>query len=326
MGLNLYKVRVYGGLICGPLVTVLAFFIVLSFYGFMWSLVGMFVGLLVGVVISKLLIRNAFSDMLEGNGVLALNIDSTGILRPFIVAVQSPYIRNKKMDVDDIFDRSAVMQLATPEHNRQPLGYLEDGGVRVVLEKKAMIKLKQLNKDGPVGVLELKKGEYTILKEKKGAVVLQLTPEAMKDLREKTKENLTLLELDENEYNKGRFALFHYPVLIYNDQTKSIITKDFLAEQEKAAFAEHGILYLNRKMQELTSVVRDFGRYVVELTKPQSGFFGKWWVWIIIVIFVGILIALFAGPIITAIKGAAGSATGAVQNVASNAGGAVTPR
>lgn len=41
--------------------------------------------------------------------------------------------------------------------------------------------------------------------------------------------------------------------------------------------------------------------------------------------FVVILVALFAGPIITAIKGAAGPAMGAVQTATSNAG-SVTPR
>lgn len=323
MALNMYKVRVYGGLIIGPFVTVLAFFILLNFYGFLWSLCGMFVGVILSVIVGKLMIKNAFSDMLEGKGVLCLNIDSTGIIRPFIVAVQSPYIKNKKLGVNDIFDRAAVMQLATPKNAREKLTFKDDGSVKLCLDKKGMIKVKKLIENG--GLLELEKGEYTIVRRTKNKTYLELSPKALEELKNKTKENITVLELDENEYNKGRFALFHYPCLIYNDQTKSILTKDFLGDQEKEAFAEHGILYLNRKMEELTSIVRDFGRYVVELTKPQGSIMGKWWVWIIIVVFVVILVALFAGPVINAIKGAAGSAGGAISAAGSNAG-SVTPR
>jgi len=324
MALNLYKVRVYGGLVLGPLISVIAFFIVLNFYGFLWSLAGLFVGVACSVVFGKLMIKNAFSDLLEGNGVLALDVNSTGVIQPFIVSVQSPYIRNKKLGVDDIFDRAAVMQLATVQHAREPLTQ-EANGIRIVLQKSAMVKLKELHKD--VGILELNKDEYSVLKREKDKIVIQLTESALKTLKQKTQDNMTILELNEDEYNKGRFALFHYPCLIYNSQIKSIVTKDFLADQEKSAFAEHGILYLNRKVEELTNVVRDFGRYVVELTKPQGGgLLSKWWVWAIIIVFVGILVAMFAGPVITAIKGTMGTASGAVQQAAGNAGGSVLPR
>lgn len=325
MALNLYKVRVFGGLILGPLIAVIAFFVGLSFYGFLWGLVGMAIGLMISVLIGKLMIKNPFSDMLEGKGILALNVDSTGIIRPFVVAVQSPYIRNVKEGVDDVFDREAVFQLAVPENARVPLQALESGGVRVVLDKKGMMKLKEIKADG---FLELNKDEFRVLEEDKKKIRIALNPDKLEELKARTKENITILDIDEDEYNKGRFALFHYPCLLYNDQTQSIITKDFLAEQEKEAFAEHGILYLNRKMQELTSVVRDFGRAVVELLKPSSGLMTKWWVWIIIAVVVAIIIAMFAPAVINAVKNMGGAGGGAVSSAvgaAKSSGATITP-
>lgn len=331
---NLYKVKVYAALIISPLLTVLSFVIVAQFYGFLWGLAGMFAGIMISVLISKLMIRNAYSLMLEGHGVLVHNIDSTGIMRPFIVQVQSPYIKNKKEDVNDVFDRNAVYHYAVPMKARKAMELLEDGGVRLTLDKTEMIKV--LDKKS-LGVLELKREDYRILEEKKKGwfglgglqtIKLQLTEEALSKVEGATKQNLTVIELSAKEYNDARFALFHYPALIWNDQIKSMLTKDFLAGQEKEAFAEHNVLYLNRKMEELTSVIRDFGRYVVELTKPKSDWFQNKWAWIIIAIVVIILIALFAPSIITAIKGASGAASGAVKSgasMANAAAGTITP-
>ena len=62
---------------------------------------------------------------------------------------------------------------------------------------------------------------------------------------------------------------------------------------EKDTFAEHGVLYLNRKMEELTSVVRDFGRHVVETLKPKQSLFKNKWVIVIIIIFAVILLIIF---------------------------------
>lgn len=322
MVLNLYKVRVYGGLILGPFITVLSFFIVLNFYGFLWSLCGLLVGLGFSVLLGKLFIKNPFSDMLEGNGILCLNIDSTGIIRPFVVGVKSPYIFNKKEGVDDVFDREAVMQMAVPVNSRLRMVPKENGGVRIALDQRAMIKIKEWR---PGGVLELERGEFRILSNKKGRIRLMITDVERSELVSKTRENVNIIDLDEKEYNAGRFALFHYPCLIFNDQIKSILTKDFLSGQEKEAFAEHGILYLNRKMEELTSVVRDFGRHVVELTRPKKSLFSNWWVWAIIAVFVVVLLAMFAPAVITAIKGVSGN-VGASFSQAAGSGASITPR
>lgn len=246
MAINTFKIKKWAGLILTGFFPSICFFIGLKFYGFWVALIVLLVSIVAGVMLGNLFLKNPFSEMLEGKGLLVFNIDSTGIIRPFICGLTQPYIKGNlgKDDINDVYDRSAVLQLTHPK----------------------------------------KAGNATELKE--GGLNIHIT---------------------EDEFNKSRFGLFQYPVLLYNNQIKSLITKDFLSEMEKKTFAEHGILYLNRKMEELTGVLRDFGRYVVELTKPKSSIFQNKYFWIVVVVFIVILIILFAKPIITQLAGAGGA-------------------
>lgn len=271
--INPFVLRKYAAMIFGPLLTVMLFYIATIFYGLLIGIVFYLVGIILGAMVGNLLLKTPFSIMLEGKGLLCFNYDSTGILRPFIVSLKSPYIVGKynKKKVQDVFDRSTVINLAAPVKNAKP--------AEMIVEPP-------------------KEGEP----DKRGGI---------------------RIELDEKEYNKARFGLFHYPVLIWNDQIKSIITKDWLGNKEKEVFAEHGVLYLNRTMENLTSYVRDFGRYIVEVLKPKESIFKNKWVIIVIVIFLIVLAAMFAPAIINAIKGTAGTITNAAEVATQST---VTPR
>ena len=228
------------------------------FYNFWIALAAFGVGILVCLIIGVIMLKNPFSLILEGKGLLALDFSSSGVIRPFIVSVQQPFIKGNfnGEPLEDVFNREAVYQLAVPE--KQGKAYIIQGK----------------DKEG---------------KETKGVAVV----------------------LDEDAYNKARFAFFHYPVLIYNSQLKCFLTKDMLMEREKEIFSEHLLLYLNRKIEELTSLIRDFARYIVELTKPKTNWLaGKWGIIIMIVLGI-ILLAMFAPTIIDSLKGSGiGAAVG----------------
>lgn len=220
------------------------------------------VGSLLAIVLANFLLNNPFRAMLEGKGLLTLNIDSTGILRPFISSLSQPYIKGRLGgdDVNDVYDRSTVIQMAAP-----------------VVGGKAIYDGKTVK-----------------------------------------------IEISEDDFNRSRFGLYQYPTMIYNAQIKSLLTKDVLSDTEKDSFAEHGILYLNRKLEELTSIVRDFGRYVVELTKPKDKWYNNKFFWIVLIVGAIILLLLFAKPVIEAFMGMGGSAGSAVGKVFG--GGPVVPR
>lgn len=115
--------------------------------------------------------------------------------------------------------------------------------------------------------------------------------------------------------------MFHFPLLIYNSQIKSLITKEWLSEKEKDTLSEHSVLYQNIKLKDLTSVTRDFSRYIVELTKPVQGILKGKWGWIILIGALVLLALLFGKPIYNAVI----SGGGTLAQTVTNTGGAITP-
>lgn len=241
--LNAFKLRKWAGLFIACFIPTLCFYSGVIFGKNIFIAVGLFlVGSIVGILVASFMIYNPFTAMLEGAGILCIDLSSVGIIRPFIVQLQQPYIKGKigADSVNDVYDRATVMQIAAPVQAGRAIH--ENGLISIVM--------------------------------------------------------------DENEFNRARFGMLQYPTLLYNSQIKSLITKDFLSNLEKTSFAEHGVLYLNRKMEELTSSIRDFGRYIVEQLKPQGSWLStnKWVIWFVI-IGVIILLALFARPVFEQIMG-----------------------
>lgn len=261
--LNVFVIKRWATLILAGFIPTISFVIGMNFYNFWIGLILLFVGIMVCMFMGSMLLKNPFTMMLEGKGLLCLNIDSTGVIKPLILKVMKPYVKGKIDNfehVDDVYDRSTVLNLANPT---------KEGEIKVKGED---VEITAYDKEGN-------------------------------------------LKLSVDEFNASRFGLYHYPVLIYNGQIKSLVTKDFLSEKEKNTFAEHGILYLNRKLEELTGTLRDFGRYVVELTKPKGSIFQNKWFWIIMLVALVIMALLFAKPILSSLSGASQTLTSGFSTV-----------
>lgn len=252
-------------LILAGVIPALSFFMILTFYGLIFGTLAFVVSILFMYFVSSRLLKNPFTDMLEGNGILVIRFDSTGIIQPFIMQVQSPFIKGKlnKKPVSDVFNRETVYQMAEP----------------IKLSEKAIIE----------------------------------------------NETITVPEkaLSISEYNKARFGLYQYPVLVWNDQLKSFITKDWLSEKETMAFATHNILFLNRTLEDLSFSIRNFARHVVETIRPGTNILANKWTWIIVVGFLLVLAAMFAPALIQNFQNLAQTASSAIPG---NPGDAVTPR
>lgn len=266
--INFYIVKKWSGFLIAGLLPTLCFFIILQSMGFLWSIVGMLVGAVAGVFVGMKLIQTPFTDMLEGKGILAIDVTSTGIMNPTIVGVNNGYLMGK--GIKDVFDRNAVLQMNVP---------------KIVKNKKGKPSTENVTVDDKTGKLTI--------------------------------------TLDQDEYNNARFALMQYPVILYNSQLGTTITKDFLSQEEKTAFAEHQVLFLNRKMEELTSSLRDFGRYIVEQLKPKKSIFTNWIMWVILSIVAFVLIILFAPALLDTLSGTFGAAGDAVTTASRQT---VTPR
>jgi hypothetical protein len=286
MAMNVTKIKKTAAFFLGAVVPVLCWQIGMIYYGLFGAL-GFFAGgLLVSVLIGFKLIDHPFRQMVEGDGIINFNIDSTGIITPFVVQVESPFIhgRLRNREIRDSFDRSGIFSLAHP-----------------VASKAKIFKAGQ--------VIEGKhRSFYDAQLQSEGEVV-------------KLDRDVIAILMDYKTLNKSRFGFYHFPAMIYNEQLGSYITKDWFASMETGAFAKHQVLYLNRKVEELTSAVRDFGRHVVETLRPATNLLKNGWVQIAIIIFVVVLIALFIKPVIGMVQGFSGQATSAISSVT---GGAVT--
>lgn len=236
--INLFIVRKYAALLVACFLPVVFFFVSITFYGMWVAIVFLFIAVGLSLLLGNIFLKTPFNQMLEGKGILALDITSTGIITPFIVKVQEEFIEgfvNKGHRVKDIFDREAVYNMKPPV----------DAVNKVNLSK---------NED---------------------------------------KKSFFKLELTEDDYNKSKFQLYHYPVLIYNSQVSSVLTKDILAGDEKNIFAEHNIIYLRKVLQELGRDIKNFGRYIVDSIKPTTNILTNPIVVVIMIIVLIILAIIF---------------------------------
>lgn len=267
--INPFVVKKWGAFLLTGVLTTIFFFSGLVMFNFIYAIAFMVVGVTLSAFIANILIKNPFSLMLEGKGVLFFDITSTGIIKPFIMRVKPPFVEgiiDGKFS-QDIFDRDMVYNLAPP---------LKGGEIQ-----------QGIGED---------------------------------------KQTRTLIVLSEEDYNRGRFGLQHFPVVLWNSQLKTILTKDWLSEQEKTSFTEHQILYLNRKVEELTNALLNFGRYVVESTKPKKFLnIGAGWIMIIIIILAVILVIIFVPALWPAIQQAMGTVRSS-SGTASGTIGSINPR
>lgn len=250
-------------LLLPALLSGLTFSICAMYYGLLVATFAFLAVVVISVLAANLLLKNPFTMLLEGAGILVIDLNSTGIIAPFICSIQDNLIVNKKKKVTDIFDRKSVHNIALPISPKTAVVHSADGGISFNLSKE--------------------------------------------------------------EFNQSRFSLYQYPVLFYNSQIQSLLTKDFISDQEKIAFAEHSILYQNRLIEGLNLDVKNFGRYVVESLKPTTNLLASKWTWILIIGGLVVLGFMFAPSIISAVQNTMPTATSAVTG-AGQTGGAVIVR
>lgn len=129
---NAYVIKKNVVLFFMPLVQILLFILGFWLLGFWWGFGLFFFAYMITGIISILLLKNPFSEMLEGKGVIVLDMNSTGIIRPFIFSVKSPFVHGKigKQKIRDIFNRKAVFSMTPPiTVKKGEVTVKEDGGI-----------------------------------------------------------------------------------------------------------------------------------------------------------------------------------------------------
>lgn len=209
--LNIYNVKKWAAFLILGIFPILTFMICGMFFGMLEQIGISILGALLFAILCNMMITNPFSQMLEGKGLLTLNIDSTGIITPFILGFQRPFLKGKFQNnlVSEMFNRKAVFNLDKPNK-------IKDGGVQVG-------------------------------------------------------EEYVEIKMNKKEFVQNKFIMMNYPVLIYNAQLNTCLTKDFFSELEKSTYTENFLLYAKNKLEQLDSALRDFNRYVVDnLNEPRN--------------------------------------------------------
>lgn len=137
MGFNVYQIKkLVAFILVGGLPT-LAYIAGSLYFKDMWYALGCFGGVwLVTILIGILLIKNPFSSMIEGNGILSLTLDSTGIIQPFISKLYAGGKVNGRLhgtDKNDHWDRNLTFMLGKPITTKEPAIMTSDN--KIVLPK-----------------------------------------------------------------------------------------------------------------------------------------------------------------------------------------------
>jgi len=268
---NLFKVKKLVSLFILGFLPTFAFFMFMFFgFGIIYSIIVWVLFVIIGMLIFSALTRHPLMQLIQGEGMLALTLDSTGVIEPFIIKANPPFIKGRigRKEVSSLFDRPTVFYMKNP--------------------KDARIDFKEEDENFKTYNLKVPKGKES-----------QIT-----------------------------YAFQQYPTFIYNKNLGALMTKDSLAKMETEGIIKHLVLYLKVKTEELTSIMRDFARYVIEMTKPKTSMFaGKSRIIIILVIIavVIILIALFAPSIINIIGPALSTGQSAMGSAVENIQGTIKP-
>ena len=253
--LNIFKAKRIGGLF---LTALLPFILFLSFlltgYGLFWATVAWLIGTALAVLLyRRVLVRHPYIDYLEGSGIVVRTLDSTGLIRTYVVRVDPPHIVRRDGEPIDYFDRDFAWYEYIPKEVR---GAFFQRNVRIGDR------------------------EYAVL------------------------------GIPEDELNEAKFVEENHIVFFWNPPTGTFLTKDVLGKFEKELLTNHLLLYLVEKVKELSTNIRDFARYVVEMTKPQKrNLLQNWWVWVLIILAVGVIIYLGWQAYAGAVGGASTPAT-----------------
>lgn len=277
MAMSPLKVKKYIGftLIAG-LPTLMFFLFQLFNYGFLFGLLAWFLGLILAMILTTMVLyKHPFISLAENKGLVVLTIDSTGVIQPYIIQSDGRNMGGKirGRQSHSTFDRNVM-------------GYLR-------MPKPATLVKKLFKKPTPEEMIENK-----------------ITPAQLKEQKERyDNANFEIQELKTPKGDKSSFgyAFGGMPCLFYNTKLDTFISKEDLVNLESDGTIKHFVGYLKQKVEELNINLRDFGRYVVEQTRPKKGsdIFKNPMFWIILLgVGAVIMVFLFGGDVSGALSNA----------------------
>lgn len=121
--INPYKMKKMFAITFTAMAPTVAFYLSIQLLNLMFALIIFLLLCLISYLMSIKMLKNPFSDMLEGKGMLAFDLTSTGILKPFLIQPQMPMVTGKLngKTIRSVFDRNAVFTLKPPHNQKEPM-------------------------------------------------------------------------------------------------------------------------------------------------------------------------------------------------------------
>lgn len=276
--MNVFKIKKIVAPTVVSIMAVVPFWLVTLNYGVIYGSGAFVLSLVLGFFINSAMLKNPFTQMLEGEGLITLDISSKGVISPFIMSLQSPFMVGKYQDknIEDYYNRRGISQIFAgqvveidEEVTEKILAevYKAEKEYKKSKEKLENYKKSKLPEQARIDIL-LKDLE---LKDK----LLQLAKADVELYSQKvpiqTRHNRIIINLDTEKFSNARMVFSQYPCLMYNSQLDSVITKDFFSEKEKSFLIENKLLYLAKKVQGLSDDTKNFARHVIDLTNKSGG-------------------------------------------------------
>jgi hypothetical protein len=280
---NSYVIKKNIALLIVALVPLIVYVVFSTFYNMILGIISFVLTLIIVIPLAGLLMRHPFRSIIEGEGLLALDLNSTGVLQPFILQKKGEWVSNEPKGIMRLYNRRNVHYMKPPlKAEYYDLTTIEFNDVTNI-QMEAM----GLNPDEPQDIDKIKK----------------FVDEIKNNWYYTIPDNDTLSEYNLIVYPKQkatdlRFQLESYITFLYNDNLKDFLTKDDIQNIEAKGIIFNKLEYASRKAEAIGVSMQNFGRYVMaNLGQGFGNFLNSPWVkWALIAVV--ILIIIIALPTI----------------------------
>ena len=131
---NMQKIKKWAALWINATFPLLSYIILDFIYDDYWyALAGAAAGTILGLVIAWAMLKNPFTAMVEGSGLLVLDMNSTGVIQPFLCRIRLPKIFGKLHGATkiDVWDRDLTHMFGQPIKVEEKVEVLEDGSMKL---------------------------------------------------------------------------------------------------------------------------------------------------------------------------------------------------
>lgn len=132
MPINMFKVKKYVAFLTLSAIPLMAFFFTLIEAGnLLYSAFAWLIATMLMMFFSARIISNPMLRMVEGDGILGITIDSTGVVEPFILRVIPPFVKAKLRgkEIEDVWDRDATFYIKHPKEGQLTVAQDPDGNL-----------------------------------------------------------------------------------------------------------------------------------------------------------------------------------------------------